>query len=576
MKRIVSSVLVLALILSMFTGIVETASAASTPEEALGEVDIYSGGFPMAYLAVNGVVQKQEYTYFLFQSESTGEVKEIPAYCINPNQYGVPQTVKKGESIKYLATEAATDPKIVGLVAQMYPHRTLADLGLDNAHQAFYAGKIALWCYLISGWDISKVTVNPSLTGSERNIAERILAASRDIYSRGMTWTKVEQAGITAVPDQAAAYPVTIDGTAYKQQVFDVTSNTWLGQTGIDVSLQNSASLPAGARIVDMDNRDITSVAMSYTDGIYRGQFKVIYPAASVEGKSGSVQVALSAKVFQSVVYYALCQEKDKYGNLQTYLCDTDPITNANASAASTYTSDSIPSPPPSPSPDPSPSPSPEPEDAVLEIIKYEAGTDTPLAGASFEVKGPGGDVIGVFTTGADGKVTVPVTEMGSYTVREAVPPRYHLLDGETTKTVTVKAGETARLTFHNQPYGDLRVEKIDAVTGGGLAGARVQIKHIESGAVYTQETQPGGAAQFTQLLPGAYEIQELSAPEGWQLDPQTYTTTVVSGECVTYTLKNEALPGLRIIKYDTQSHETMSGVTFEIFKDTVSFGSCQ
>ena len=29
---------------------------------------------------------------------------------------------------------------------------------LDNKYQAFYAGKIALWCYLIPEWDISAVT----------------------------------------------------------------------------------------------------------------------------------------------------------------------------------------------------------------------------------------------------------------------------------------------------------------------------------------------------------------------------------------------------------------------------------
>ena len=60
----------------------------------------------------------------------------------------------------------------------------------------------------------------------------------------------------------------------------------------------------------------------------------------------------------------------------------------------------------------------------------------------------------------------------------------------------------------------------------------------------------------------------ELAAPEGWERDPQTYTTTVVAGDCVTYTLKNDALPGLKIIKYDRLSHETMPGVTFRIWRD--------
>ena len=42
----------------------------------------------------------------------------------------------------------------------------------------------------------------------------------------------------------------------------------------------------------------------------------------------------------------------------------------------------------------------------------------------------------------------------------------------------------------------------------------------------------------------------------------------MVAGDCVTYTLKNEALPGLKIIKYDRLSHETMPGVTFRIWRD--------
>ena len=146
MKRIISLILTLAVALSL---LVLPAGAASTPEEALGEVNIYDGGYSMKYLAVNGKVQTQSYTYFLYEN-SAGETQEIPAYCVNPNQYGVPQTVNEGESIRYLAEEKASDPKVVGLVANMYPHRSLAELGVANKYQAFYAGKIALWCYLIT------------------------------------------------------------------------------------------------------------------------------------------------------------------------------------------------------------------------------------------------------------------------------------------------------------------------------------------------------------------------------------------------------------------------------------------
>ena len=556
MKRIISLMLTLAVALSL---LVLPAGAASTPEEALGEVNIYSGGYSMNYLAVNGRVQTQSYTYFLYRN-SVGETQEIPAYCVTPDQYGVPQTVPEGESIRYLAEEKASDPKVVGLVANMYPHRSLAELGLSNKYQAFYAGKIALWCYLIPEWDISDVTVAPGLTGPEREIGESILNAAVKIYTQGTTWTSVAEPQLTTSPDQEAAYPVTIDGAAYRQQVFTVTSPTWVDGQAVNVSFQDGTDVPEGARIVDENNQDITQVKVSNTGDGYKGIFKVLYPEDSVAGQSGSVQLSLSADVYQYVVFYALCQEVDQYGNLQSYLCDTDPKVSLLRNAISNYSDTDEPDDPDEPTPPPS--------ETALKITKYEAGTTVTLSGATFEVVGPDGDTIGVYTTPESGSITIPLTEVGNYTIYERVPPEYHLLDEEPVKQVTVKYGEVAEVAFENEPYGDLRIEKIDGATGASLAGARIQIKHIESGATYTGTTGTGGSYTFTELKPGAYEIRELSAPEGWERDPQTYTTTVVAGDCVTYSLKNEALPGLKIIKYDHLSHETMPGVTFRIWRD--------
>ena len=556
MKRIISLMLTLAVALSL---LVLPAGAASTPEEALGEVNLYSGGYSMNYLAVNGRVQTQSYTYFLYRN-SAGETQEIPAYCVTPDQYGVPQTVPEGESIRYLAEEKASDPKVVGLVANMYPHRSLAELGLTNKYQAFYAGKIALWCYLIPEWDISDVTVAPGLTGPEREIGESILNAAVKIYTQGTTWTSVAEPQLTTSPDQEAAYPVTIDGAAYRQQVFTVTSPTWVDGQAVNVSFQDGTDVPEGARIVDENNQDITQVKVSNTGDGYKGTFKVLYPEDCVAGQSGSVQLSLSADVYQYVVFYALCQEVDQYGNLQSYLCDTDPKVSLLRNAISNYSDTDEPDDPDEPTPPPS--------ETALKITKYEAGTTVTLSGATFEVVGPDGDTIGVYTTPESGSITIPLTEVGNYTIYERVSPEYHLLDEEPVKQVTVKYGETAEVDFENEPYGDLRIEKIDASTGASLAGAKIQIKHIESGATYTGTTGTGGSYTFTKLKPGAYEIRELSAPEGWERDSQTYTTTVVAGDCVTYTLKNEALPGLKIIKYDRESHETMPGVTFRIWRD--------
>lgn len=116
MKKLISLFLVLVTIL----GILPTAAfAADSEEKALGEVNIYNGEYELGYLSINGAVKKQIYTYFLYEAND-GTQKESPAYCVNPNQYGVPQTVGPGESIKYMADEKASDPKVVGIISNGY------------------------------------------------------------------------------------------------------------------------------------------------------------------------------------------------------------------------------------------------------------------------------------------------------------------------------------------------------------------------------------------------------------------------------------------------------------------------
>ena len=108
-----------------------TALAAATVPDALGEVDIYHSGEKMDYLSINGKAREQTYTYYNYKTLD-GSTKQIPAYCVNPNTAGVPQSVPVGTGIQYLADEKASDPKVTGTVASGYPHRSLSDLGLNS------------------------------------------------------------------------------------------------------------------------------------------------------------------------------------------------------------------------------------------------------------------------------------------------------------------------------------------------------------------------------------------------------------------------------------------------------------
>ena len=551
-KRFMSAFLAVIMLFSMLS---TTAFAASSEEEALGEINIFNGGVTMSYLSINGRIREQIYTYYNRVTPS-GAVKEIPAYCVNPNDKGVPQTVGVGESIKYLADEKAADPKVTGIIANGYPNRGLSELGLENKYHAYYATKMALWCYLLSHWDINNLKVNPNLTGLELERAQKILAAAKDIYRRGTTWTENLSPNVSCTPDRDVAYEVTVNGRQYKQQVFTVTSKTWVCDYKINVAFTDPASVPSGTRIVDMNNNDISTLTTSATGEGYSAQFKVLYPSDSVAGQTGSVQLSFDLDVYQYAIFYASVVEVDKYGNIQNYMVDTDPTRKMNLSAYSNYGDE------------------PEVEmDTGLQIVKYEAGTTIPLSGAMFEVVGPDGATVGTFTTNSSGKIRIPLTLTGNYTVYERVAPDFYLLSEEPAQNVQVVYGEVAEVVFENEPYGNLRIEKTSN-TGMNLPGALITITHIESGQRYTGETNSAGVAVFREIQPGAYRIEETAAPAGWLLDDTIYTTTVIAGETTTFHLVNEELPGLRIIKYDRKNMVAMPDVTFEVWRDGVSLGT--
>ena len=223
----------LALVLAMLTimgNFALPANAASSLEEAMNEVHVYATVKDLKWLTMNGNVQTLWYTYYYYNPLNNTSGKEIPAYCVDPRLYGVPWKIKQDTSIEhisYRAESAVSDPKVCGIISNGYPHMTLEDYGLQDRYEAYYATKMALWCYLLGNWSISGMGVNPNLTGADKQAAQRVLSAAKDIYARGMEWTSIVSPKLTATPDQATAYAATVNGEEVYQQVFTIESETW-------------------------------------------------------------------------------------------------------------------------------------------------------------------------------------------------------------------------------------------------------------------------------------------------------------------------------------------------------------
>ena len=420
LRRITAAILALVTALSL---VAVPANAATSLDEAMQEVNVFARNNDLDWLRVNGAVKTQHFTYYVYRSELTGQTTEIPAYCTDPRLYGVPALVPEGNSIKYGADGTVTDPKIMGICANGYPHIDLDTLGLSSIEEAYYATKTALWCYLLSTWSIDSLSVNPN---ADQAAAQRVLQATRNIYNRGMQWDKLVEPKLTATPDRDTAYAATVNGESVYQQIMTVTSETWSIEP---VVLSLAAGAPSGTKILDMNNSEVSRLNITDAtrgDDGYSWQVKIVYPASAVEGEDGTVQLNMSAVVVQYELYHAKCLETDVYGNAQRYVLDTDPHTPIAASAISTYSSKA-----------PTDNPAPSTGETAIKIKKLEKGTNTPLSGAVFEVKYPDGSTVGSFSTGNDGTITIPVTITGNYTVTETASAKDHLLPDVRTQNVT-------------------------------------------------------------------------------------------------------------------------------------------
>ena len=190
------------------------------------------------------------------------------------------------------------------------------------------------------------------------------------------------------------------------------------------------------------------------------------------------------------------------------------------------------------------------------------------------------GDSNGIFVTDENGEIRIDGLEPGkSVIVTETRAPDGYEIDTRS-QTIQIQAGRTVSLTFKNEPRGALIIQKRDSVSGQPLAGAQfrvttaagceVGLDGVIGDSTLTQagifETDANGEIRITNLVPGAYVLTELRAPEGYTIDtPSTNVVIGEGGDTQTVVITNTPKGGLLIKKMDSVTKEPLSDVTFKV-----------
>lgn len=187
------------------------------------------------------------------------------------------------------------------------------------------------------------------------------------------------------------------------------------------------------------------------------------------------------------------------------------------------------------------------------------------VAGWHFTVKNSAGTVVGNYQTDSTGVITLDL-EPGTYTVTETDGAyQYWLNDPNPTKTVTVTAGQTAKVTFQNQYRGQAQIIKT-ATNGGSVEGWHFTVKDSSGNKVGDYVTDATGIITLD-LEPGTYSVTETDgAYKYWVNDTEpTKTVTVVAGQTAKVTFQNQYRGQAQIIKTATNGG-SVEGWHFSIF----------
>lgn len=223
-------------------------------------------------------------------------------------------------------------------------------------------------------------------------------------------------------------------------------------------------------------------------------------------------------------------------------------------------------------------------------IEKRDSKTNELLPGAEFRVTTAAGCEVGqngvigdtnltsngIFTTGADGKITITNVRPGNYVITEIKAPDGYLID-DPTRTITVTSGDTQTIVFKDTKPGGLIIEKRDSVTKEPLAGATFKVTTSDGrfvaqdgGATSTNglyTTDANGQINIVDLDPDTYVVTEVTAPDGYLMDAPSQTVKIEKNDTQTLTFYDTPLGGLTIVKVDSESGKRLEGAKIEVAK---------
>ena len=214
-------------------------------------------------------------------------------------------------------------------------------------------------------------------------------------------------------------------------------------------------------------------------------------------------------------------------------------------------------------------------------INKYITGTNQYLSGVQFVLTDAKGDIVERWTS-ENAPKQINNLSNGTYTLREEKVPDGYIAGNDITITVsgnadkisysvdgqTIDASADKTINVYNDPI-IVRIYKKDAEDNANVQGALLRVRSAD-GSISKEFRTTDDYYEFVGTLPaGKYTVEEISAPNGYQIANSIEITVAKTKDPQEFTLEDTRTTGsITITKIDKDTGSVLKGATFEIIVD--------